>query len=290
MHSMTGYGKSQLTIDGFEITIEIKSVNNRYLDIMFKMPAVFSSFEQQLRNIVKEQIQRGKVSIFVDLKEALKNDLDSVNDIKLQQRYNMLKTIQEKLNLKGEIELSHLLQFDELFEVDASAIDEDILFDALKKTLEQALEVFNLMRAKEGKHCIQDMSQRLDIIDKIIKEVKQKAPATVREEFEKQLQRINELLENNKIDSERLEQEVALISDKTDITEELTRFESHIQQFKQTLQRDSELGKKLTFILQEMHREANTINSKTTQIDIAHKIIQVKEEIEKIREQTQNIE
>ena len=93
MHSMTGYGKSQLTIDGFEITIEIKSVNNRYLDIMFKMPAVFSSFEQQLRNIVKEQIQRGKVSIFVDLKEALKNDLDSVNDIKLQQRYNMLKTI-----------------------------------------------------------------------------------------------------------------------------------------------------------------------------------------------------
>jgi len=291
MHSMTGYGKSQQTIDNFEVTVEIKSVNNRYLDIMFKMPVVFSSFEPQLRKIVKGQIKRGKVSIFVDLKEAVKNGTgSSVNDIKLEQRYKTLKAIKEKLNLKGDIELSHLLQFEELFDVDASIIAEDELFKTLKTALEQALDVFNVMRAKEGKHCIDDMSQRLDLIDKIVKDVKQKASATVREEFEKQMQRVNELLENNKIDHDRMEQEIALISDKTDITEELTRFESHIQQFKQTLSRDAELGKKLTFILQEMHREANTINSKTTHVDIAHKIIQVKEEIEKIREQTQNIE
>ena len=288
---MTGYGKSQSTIDSFELTVEIKSVNNRYMDIMFKMPVVFSSFEPQLRKIIKEYLSRGKVSVFIDLKQALISQNDSsVNDVKLKQRFETLKAIKEKLNIQGEIELSHILQFEELFEVDTSAIDENLIFSQLKSTLEDALKIFNTMRVKEGEHLISDMNNRLELINTIVKEVKQKADGTVREEFDKMMKRVNELLENKKIDSDRLEQEIALISDKVDITEELTRFESHIGQFKQTLERDSELGKKLTFILQEMHREANTINSKTTNVDISHKIIQVKEEIEKIREQTQNIE
>jgi len=288
---MTGYGKSQSTIDGFEITVEIKSVNNRYMDIMFKMPVVFSSFEARLRNIIKKNINRGKVGIYIDLKEAVKSQNGSaVNDVKLKQRYDTLNSIKEKLNIKGEIELMHLLQFEELFEVDASAIDEDKLFNQLKSTMIDALEIFNKMRVKEGEHLISDMNTRLELIDGIIKDVKKESNGTVREEFEKMMKRIDELMDNNKIDSDRLEQEIALISDKVDITEELTRFESHIGQFNHTLKRDSELGKKLTFILQEMHREANTINSKTTNVDISHKIIQVKEEIEKIREQTQNIE
>ncbi len=288
---MTGYGKSQSTIDSFELTVEIKSVNNRYMDIMFKMPVVFSSFEPKLRKIIKENLNRGKVSVFIDLKQALNSQNDSsVNDVKLKQRFETLKAIKEKLNIQGQIELSHILQFEELFEVDTSAIDENIIFSQLKSTLEDALKIFNTMRVNEGEHLISDMNNRLELINTIVKEVKQKADGTVREEFEKMMKRVNELLENKKIDSDRLEQEIALISDKVDITEELTRFESHIGQFKQTLERDSELGKKLTFILQEMHREANTINSKTTNVDISHKIIQVKEEIEKIREQTQNIE
>lgn len=288
---MTGYGKAQSTIDSFEITVEIKSVNNRYMDVMFKMPFAFSSFEPQLRKIVKQNINRGKVSVFIDLKEAVQSQNGSpINEKRLIQRYETLKSIKNKLNIPGEIELSHLLQFEELFEVDASILDEEKLFNQLKSTLEEAITIFNKMRTKEGEHLIADMNERLELINKIINEVNQKSDGIVRDEFEKMMKRIEELLDNKKIDAERLEQEIAIISDKVDITEELTRFESHIGQFKQTLKRDSELGKKLTFILQEMHREANTINSKTTDVEISHEIIRVKEEIEKIREQTQNIE
>jgi len=288
---MTGYGKSQSTIGAFEITVEIKSVNNRYIDVMFKMPASFSSFEPSLRKIVKDKINRGKVSIFIDLQEAATSQNGvSLNEIKLQKRFNTLKNIKEKLNIKGDIELAHLLHFDELFEEDASALDQVALNKQLITAVKDALNIFDAMRAKEGQHLIKDMNERLEIIDGILKDVKQKSAGTVREEFDKMMKRLNELMEGNKIDKERLEQEVALISDKVDITEEITRFASHIGQFKHTLKKETELGKKLTFILQEMHREANTINSKTTDVDISHKIIQVKEEIEKIREQTQNIE
>lgn len=288
---MTGFGKAQSMIDGFEITVEIKSVNNRYLDIMIKMPLTLSSFEPDLREIVKKNIKRGKVSIFIDLREIIQQTNDSpVNEEKLQQKFAMLKAIKKKLNIPGEIELNHLLQFEELFDADISHIDEQKLLRQIKATVEDALIALNKMRVKEGEHCIADMTKRLNVISTIITDIKQKAGGTVRVEFEKLMQRIEELLDTKSIDHNRLEQEVALISDKVDITEELTRFNSHIVQFNQTLKRDSELGKKLTFILQEMHREANTINSKTTNVEISHQVIQVKEEIEKIREQAQNIE
>ena len=288
---MTGYGKAQSTIASFELTVEIKSVNNRYMDIIFRMPIAFSSFEPQLRKRVKENINRGKVSIFVDLKEAGQSQNGSaINEDRLLQRYETLKAIKHKLNIPGEIELSHLLHFEELFEVDTTSIDEDKMFNQLETTLKEALVIFNAMRSREGEHLIEDMKQRIALISSVLQDVKLLAKDSVREEFDKLSIRIEELLDTKKIDKDKLEQEIALISDKVDITEEITRFESHLGQFNQTLKKDAELGKKLTFILQEMHREANTINSKTTNVEIAHKIIQVKEEIEKIREQTQNIE
>jgi len=293
MHSMTGYGKGQITSGKFEITIEMKSVNNRYLDILFRMPSMLSSFESELRKNVKKNVSRGKVSVFIEIKEVSKKDNgngNNINEEKLYHYYNTLKSIKKKLNLSGDIDLNHLLAFQELFETDISSVDENEFKSHLIKTMDKALESFNAMRLKEGEHLIKDMTERLDKINGITKSVYEKAPANVRTEFDKLLMRINELLENQKIDPERLEQEIALISDKVDITEELTRMESHINQFRQTLNRDKELGKKLTFILQEMHREANTMNSKTTDVEISHLIIQVKEEIEKIREQTQNIE
>lgn len=291
MHSMTGYGKGQHTSGKFEITIEIKSVNNRYLDILFRMPSILSSFESELRQVIKQNVSRGKISVFIEIKEAVKNNNgNTIDEEKLLHYYNILKSIKDKLNLSQEIELNHLLTFQELFETDISNVDEIKFKTDLLTTLDKAIKSFNKMRFKEGKHLITDMIERLDKIDNITQSVYKKAPANVRNEFDKLLIRINELLENQQIDPERLEQEIALISDKVDITEELTRMDSHIGQFRQTLKRDKELGKKLTFILQEMHREANTMNSKTTDVEISHLIIQVKEEIEKIREQTQNIE
>ncbi len=291
MQSMTGYGKGQVSAGNLEIIIEIKSVNNRYLDILFRMPSMVSAFETDLRKLIKKSVNRGKVSVFAEIKQTLNNDNSSaINEDKLNYYYNNLKAIKEKLALSGPIEISHLLSFQDLFETDISRIDEAEFKQHLIKSVELALEAFNAMRLKEGQHLIDDMTVRLDKIEAITKQVHEKAPANVRAEFEKLKNRVNELLDNQQVDNDRLEQEIALISDKVDITEELTRMESHIGQFRQTLKRDKELGKKLTFILQEMHREANTMNSKTTDIKISHLIIQVKEEIEKIREQTQNIE
>ncbi len=291
MQSMTGYGKGQITSGKFEVTVEIKSVNNRYLDILFRSPSMLTSFEPEMRNNIKKNVYRGKISVFIEVKESAKNENGStINEEKLYHYYNTLKEIKNKLNLSEEIDLNHLLSFQELFETDISGVDENKFKIHLRTTLEKALQSFNAMRLKEGKHLINDMTGRLDKINTIIENVQKKAKNNVRAEFGKLKIRINELLENQQVDPDRLEQEIALISDKVDITEEITRMESHIVQFRQTLKRDKELGKKLTFILQEMHREANTMNSKTTDLEISHLVIQVKEEIEKIREQTQNIE
>ena len=291
MRSMTGYGKSQNTFKMFEITVEIKSVNNRYIDIMFKLPGIISAFEAGLRETVKDNVSRGKVNVFIDIKEkADDNNGTSLNKQKLMHYFNTLKQIKENLNIPDPIELGHLLQFEELFEPDISTVDEKKFFRVIDSTLLQALKDFNKMRTKEGKHLINDMQKRIEIISAIVKEVSQKAPINVKVEFDKLYNRIEELLGTQKIDRDRLEQEIALISDKVDITEELTRMESHIVQFNHALKEDTELGKKLTFILQEMHREANTMNSKTTDVEISHKVIRIKEEIEKIREQAQNLE
>jgi len=288
---MTGYGKGQITFSNFEITAEIKSVNNRYIDIIFRAPSIVSSFEPALRKLVKDNVNRGKVNVYIEIKSAAqKAGQSTINEDKLNSVYANLKSLKEKLNLNEEIELRHLLSFPELFETDISSVDEKELMKNLTRALTIALDKFNGMRLEEGTHLVEDMTLRINIIETATKAIHIKAPLNVTMEFEKLNTRIAELLVNTKVNEERLEQEIALISDKVDITEELTRMESHINQFRKTLARDSELGKKLTFILQEMHREANTMNSKTTDLEISHNVIQIKEEIEKIREQTQNIE
>lgn len=291
MRSMTGYGKAQNTFKFIEATIEIKSVNNRYIDIMFKVPSIISHFESQFRDTVKRNVKRGKISVFIDIKETdTENNGISINEKKLMYYYKILTQIKSKLDIKDPVELNHLLQFQDLFEADISDFDEKKFYSVLDNTLQQALKAFNKMREKEGKHLLSDMQKRLKNISQIIKDVEKKAPMNVKNEYQKMLLRVDELLQSQKIDHDRLVQEIALISDKVDITEELTRMQSHLTQFSQALKQDKELGKKLTFILQEMHREANTMNSKTTDMEISHQVIKIKEEIEKIREQAQNLE
>lgn len=288
---MTGYGKSQNTFNFFEVTIEIKSVNNRYIDIMFKLPSIISHFEPQLRETVKENAVRGKISVFIDIKEVGSgNNGSTVNEKRLMHYFNTLNEIKTKLKLQDPIELRHLLQFQELFDVDISNIDEKEFFAAINNTLLEALKAFNEMRSREGTNLGIDIKNRLLQIRDISSKIDQKAPENVKTEYEKLVSRINEILTGQKVDQDRMLQEIAIISDKVDITEELTRLKSHIQQFEHTLKDDSELGKKLTFILQEMHREANTMSSKTTDVEISHQVIKIKEEIEKIREQAQNLE
>lgn len=287
---MTGYGKSEGSIEIFLVTIEIKSVNNRFLDINLRAPSSIQSFEPELREMVKAKINRGKINVFIDIKENKNIEGNFVNHEKLSALYKALLSVKNKLNIPGEVQLSHLLQFPDLMESDFSEINEEVFKTGLRSIFKIALDALIEMRLKEGAHLISDMNDRLNAIRNAFNDVREKSQGEVKNEFNLLVNRIEELLENKTIDRDRLEQEIALISDKVDITEEIIRFESHLIQFEQTLKRDSELGKKLIFILQEMHREANTINSKTTNVEVSHKIIQVKEEIEKIREQAQNIE
>jgi len=291
MRSMTGYGKSQIVSANIEITVELKSVNNRYLDIGFKIPSIISSFEPELRDIVRKNVNRGKILVFIDIKEVI-NDSNgtSIDEKKLMRYYSNLKAIKEKLNIQEPITLNHLISSQELFETDISNIDEDILSDGIKNALHDAIKQFNSMRDKEGRHLLGDIKARIDEISNITNSIHEIAPLNTKVEFERLESRLAELIDTQKIDRDRLEQEIALLAEKVDITEELTRMSSHINQFSQTLRKDSELGKKLTFILQEMHREANTMSSKTTDVKISHMVIQIKEEIEKIREQAQNLE
>lgn len=287
---MTGYGKSEGSIENFLVSIEIKSVNNRFLDINLRAPSSIQSFEPELREMVKAKINRGKINVFIDIKENKNIEGNFVNHEKLSALYKALLSVKNKLNIPGEVQLSHLLQFPDLMESDFSEINEEVFKTGLRSIFKIALDALIEMRLKEGAHLISDMNDRLNAIRNAFNDVREKSQGEVKNEFNLLVNRIEELLENKTIDRDRLEQEIALISDKVDITEEIIRFESHLIQFEQTLKRDSELGKKLIFILQEMHREANTINSKTTNVEVSHKIIQVKEEIEKIREQAQNIE
>lgn len=287
---MTGYGKSEGSIENFLVSIEIKSVNNRFLDINLRAPSSIQSFEPELREMVKAKVNRGKINVFIDIKENKNIEGNFVNHEKLSALYKALLSVKNKLNIPGEVQLSHLLQFPDLMESDFSEINEEVFKTGLRSIFKIALDALIEMRLKEGAHLISDMNDRLNAIRNAFNDVREKSQGEVKNEFNLLVNRIEELLENKTIDRDRLEQEIALISDKVDITEEIIRFESHLIQFEQTLKRDSELGKKLIFILQEMHREANTINSKTTNVEVSHKIIQVKEEIEKIREQAQNIE
>ena len=291
MNSMTGYGKAENSIDGITIVIEIKSVNGRYLDINFRMPAALNAQESHLRNRIKKQVRRGKLSVFIDIKQTIEDGGEAlINEKRLAGYIKALNVIRRTFDISDPIQLSHVMAFPDIFEQDIEKRIDDNFLNILIQTLNQALDAFIKMRTKEGTHLKEDMASRIEHIQTLADRISEIAPANTRKDFEKLLNRSIDLIGAQKIDKERLEQEIALISDKVDISEECTRLQSHLIQFKKELQKGGELGKKLTFLLQEMHREANTMNSKTTNINVAHDVILIKEEIEKIREQAQNIE
>lgn len=291
MRSMTGYGKGQFSNHFYEITIELKSVNNRYIDMQFRMPSAVSQFENKLREIIKKNVSRGKLNIYLDLKRAhIEESGALINKTKLNQYHSGLKEINKQLGIKDPLTLNHILSFKDIFETNYDDLDDKQFFLDISAALNNAINAFNTMRAAEGSHLKEDMRGRIELITKIMDEITHKAPENVKMEFEKLTTRIDDILAGKIYDKERMELEIALISDKVDISEEITRMHSHLEQFNTALQKEGELGKKLTFILQEMLREANTMNSKSTDISITQQIIKIKEEIEKIREQAQNIE
>ena len=288
---MTGFGRAETKTERFELIAEARSLNNRYLEINLRLPKSLSSYEYELKEVVKNFVFRGKVSVNITFRDLL--SLTANFNLKKESvRYyqTILQEIRQEAGLKDPVKLEHLLHFSELLEPEESELKDDVLETELKKVLSDALKDMNRMRMLEGQNMVQDITARIMEIGKNVSEIEKKGRENPKRDLEKLTARIRDLVDSGEIDRSRLELELALISDRVDISEECTRMESHLKLFREVLDGTGEMGKKLTFILQEMQRESNTIGSKTTDISIAHQIIQIKEEIEKVREQVQNLE
>jgi uncharacterized protein (TIGR00255 family) len=289
--SMTGFGRSELRSDRHEISVEIRSLNNRYLDIGLKLPKSLITYEYILKELIKKRVIRGKLNAIVSHKNLMLTNGDfRLNESTVQFYLQLLERIKDQTGLKDSITLDHLLQFKELLEPEEGVLEDDEIESMLVNVFEKALDNLDSMRMKEADNIGTDIYSRLDTINGILRIIIKKAKDSPRSELNKLFSRLQEQIDKKKVDKDRLEMELALIADRVDITEECTRLSSHLDLFKEIMDTKAEVGKQLTFVLQEMHRETNTIGSKTSDVTISHEMIRMKEEIEKLREQVQNLE
>jgi len=290
IHSMTGYGKGNIVTSKISVEAEVKSVNSRYLEVFIKLPQFLSHREYELRELVKDKIKRGKINIFIQLKkDTALNDNSAFDEEKLKSYLKVLKQIKKTANLSEEIKLEHLLNNKEF--IASSDFDlSEAEFNKVKKVVNAALTNLKNMKKNEGRELAKDLTKRIRFIEKNVNEIGNEAKNSMNDYYGKLKNRIAELLADNKMNEERLNTELALIADKADITEENVRLKSHLKFFIDCIKKETEPGRKLNFLCQEMNREANTISSKSISTSITHKVVLIKEEIEKIREQIQNIE
>jgi uncharacterized protein (TIGR00255 family) len=286
---MTGFGKSEEETSLGRIVVEARSENHRFLDIDFQLPDLVSSIEPDLTQIVKKFILRGKVRITI-APEALRNKLPVINIELAKKSLRILEKLKNELKIKEETKLDHLLMMKEFFssEVKPTFTKED--YSKIKRALLRAIEKLDEARLSEGKKLKKDLRQRVEKVEKLVEKIKAKRKNSTKELSEKLKDRINKLLEDTQIDETRLHQEIALIAERSDITEEIIRLKAHISKFKETLGKNGSIGRELDFLLQEMNRETGTIAAKSKDAEISHFTIEFRSEIEKMREQVQNIE
>lgn len=286
--SMTGYGRGETKRDGKETLVEIRSLNNRFLDISIRLPQKLAAFEDELRGIIRKHLSRGRINISISSRE-INNEVDHVN-LDLAQTYvRQLKALQTKLNIKGDIQLDHLLSFTDIFSIDSNELAESVVLDDVRNATQKAIQNLKKMRNSEGRELSRDLKERIKILDRNIKEIEKLSRQRMKKEYDKLRERIASLGVSD-IDEGRLEMEISMLASRIDVTEECIRFKSHNKLFLDYLKSDEPVGRKLNFLLQEMTREANTIGSKAYDADISHLVVNIKEEVEKLREQVQNIE
>jgi uncharacterized protein (TIGR00255 family) len=289
IYSMTGYGKSSSSKNKTSVEVEIKSVNSRFFEISLKLPSILSSYDYEIRELIKTKVQRGKLNIVVHFKKDGVENGVSIDDEKLSAQLLLIKKIKKVAGIKEEVKLEHLLNSKEIFTTQDSEIAKAEL-ELVKLVFVNALEKLILMKKKEGAELSKDFSNRIDSISKTVAEIEKDYRKSIEDYHNKLKLRIQELMGNAEINEDRLNLELALIADRADITEECVRLRSHLKFFKESLKNEKEPGKKLNFLCQEMNRETNTISSKSIATSIIHSSVLIKEEIEKIREQLQNIE
>ncbi len=291
IYSMTGFGRGEASDDARKITVELKSVNHRYLDINAKMPRRLAFFETSVRQVIKNRICRGKVDVFVSCEELAENDLTVRYNREIAAAYlSYLREMSEDFSLDYDIRVSTLSRYPEVFTMEEQPEDEDELWSLLESALNEALDRFVEVRAREGDQLRADLIEKLDHMLTNVDRVEERAPGIMSEYRAKLEQKVSELLGNTQIDENRIATEIVLFSDKMCTDEETVRLRSHIVSMKETLDAKEDVGRKLDFIAQEMNREANTILSKANDLATSEIAIDLKTEIEKIREQVQNIE
>ena len=289
--SMTGYGRYKELIGGKDITVEIRSVNSRYLDANIKLSRLYGPLEEKLKRMISKYVSRAKVDLYVgvDNIEGEKIEL-SLNREYLEGFLGALNTVKSDYNVSGDIDISTVAAKNEVFIQRRLEDDMNELWLAVESVATKAFELYDDMRKREGEALVSDLLSRIDTIDGIRAKINERVPKVVSEYNEKLRKRIEELLGDVKVDEQRLLTECAVFADKADVTEELTRLSSHIAQFKKILSEEKQVGRKLDFLVQEINREVNTCGSKANDNDIAKLVIEAKCEIEKIREQIQNLE
>ena len=289
--SMTGYGRAQGTFSGGEITVEVKSVNNRYLDCGVKLPRVYSFIEDSVKTQVQQTISRGKVDVFITINSAgAENVKISLNAPVLEGYLAALKQIAENYDVIDDISVQTLTRFNDVLLVEKQEEDEDETKAQILSVVVEALKAFDEMRTLEGEALKQDLLGKADGILELVGKVEARSPITVAAYREKLWNKMKEVLESTTIDESRIIQEAAIYADKVAVDEETVRLRSHISQLKKMLTDGGVIGRKLDFLMQEMNREANTIGSKGNDVEQARNVVDIKSQLEKIREQIQNIE
>ncbi len=289
--SMTGFGRAVSEIDGYVITVEIKSVNHRYFEFSSRIPRQYGFLDEKLKSYINSRVSRGKVECFVTI-EALNTDsADVVVNNTLAGAYvKALKEIASTYELKEDFGASTISRFQDVLVVKKADEDEEQLWSYVKSVTDEAVDKFIAMRAVEGERMYDDIHSRGQFILDCVSFIEERSPQTVKEYNDKLVERVHELIGDATLDEARIIQEVAIYADKVAVAEETVRLRSHIDQLNTFLESDEPVGRKMDFLVQEINRETNTIGSKANDVDIARKVVDIKAEVEKIREQIQNIE
>ena len=289
--SMTGYGRARQTLNGRDITVELRSVNSRFLEYSSRIPRAFSFLEDPLKKLVSARVSRGKVELSLTVQSVEAADtVVSVNWMLAKGYHDALVELSERLELKNDMTAGMIARFPDVLSQTAAPLDEEALWENVRTVAEQAVDAFLSMRAVEGEKMREDLLNRLTTVETLVTGIEQNSAGRVQAYTDKLYARLKELLDDRNIDEGRILTEAAIFADKTAIDEETVRLRSHVAQYRQILSGDGPVGRKLDFLTQELNREANTIGSKCQDLEITRLVVELKAEIEKIREQLQNLE
>jgi uncharacterized protein (TIGR00255 family) len=293
IRSMTGYGRAEALLDGRKWTIEVKSLNHRYTEVFVRMPSSMSGLEGEVKRKVGEKLARGRIEVFIRMESEAAQEGEMRCDLNLpllRHYHALLVQLRETLNLRDDISVGMLTGLKDAFIVKEAEVDLEAVWKGMEAVLEEALRALTEMRKKEGEIISRDMLMRVDLIKKGLNVIEGRAPKVVEEYHRKLSERVKELTGGIEIEGARLSQEVAIMADRMDITEEVVRFRSHLNQLDEMLAGDEAAGRKIDFLLQEMNREANTMGSKGNDAEISCRVVEIKSELSRMREQVQNIE